>query len=260
MQEKPPFVLAVGSFAVHGTASLKTFISILKDKILPVPSLLLNGLTNMSMVHKFEPPFRELLESTFELAENRGLSLIFYIGYLGNGEQAGTILELMDIYRDSIKTIITDPVCGDHGRIYVPAEVTERWPAIIERSDIVFPNITELKLLSGESIGPAMTLSAYADRFTKRFPLAKLVVTSLPGQGTIGIKSFGSEPFEYMHELLPKNYGGTGDAFVALFILNYFYKKMVFNIALQTAVTQTFDLIKTSIGQESDNLILNLEN
>jgi len=76
---KIPHTLAISSFAVHGTASLKTFISLLGDKILPVPSLLLNGLTNMTMVKKFDTPFRELLQSTFEVAVNRELDLILYI-------------------------------------------------------------------------------------------------------------------------------------------------------------------------------------
>ena len=60
---KTPHILAISSFAVHGTASLKTFITILGEKILPVPSLMLNGLTNMALVKKLDIHFKELLES-----------------------------------------------------------------------------------------------------------------------------------------------------------------------------------------------------
>jgi len=148
---KSPYILAVSSFAVHGTASLKTFITVLGEKILPVPSLLLNGLTNMSLVKKFETPFKELLKGTFELAADRNLELILYIGYLGKAEQADIILEMASIYRDRIKTIITDPVCGDHGRKYVPDDVIARWPDIIRQSDLVFPNQTELKIVTGNA-------------------------------------------------------------------------------------------------------------
>lgn len=259
MQEKPPHVLAVGSFAVHGTASLKTFISVLADKVLPVPSLLLNGLTNMALVRKFEPPFRELLESTFELAENRELNLILYIGYLGNAEQADVILEMIDIYRGSIKTIITDPVCGDHGRIYVPMEVVGRWPAIIGRSDIVFPNVTELKLLTGFSPGSEVMVDECAARLSAKYPGTKLVVTSVTDSSKTGIRSFGDEPFEQMNDLLPRNYGGSGDAFVARFILNHFYKQMPFNQALAQATDHTYNLIKNSIEKQSGDLILNFD-
>ena len=146
---KQPYVLAISSFAVHGTASLKTFITVLGGKILPVPSLVLNGLTNMAIIKKLEIPFKELLQSSFDLAVYRQMDLILYIGYLGNAEQADIILEMINTYRSHIKTIITDPVCGDHGRAYVPAEVIAKWPALIRVSDMVFPNVTELKILTG---------------------------------------------------------------------------------------------------------------
>ena len=146
---KTPHILAISSFAVHGTASLKTFITILGEKILPVPSLMLNGLTNMALVKKLDIHFKELLESSFDLAINRGLDIILYIGYLGKAEHADIILEMVGTYRSHIKMIITDPVCGDHGRAYVPAEVIAKWPGIIDVSDIVFPNITEIKILTG---------------------------------------------------------------------------------------------------------------
>jgi len=258
MQEKPPHVLAIGSFAVHGTASLKTFITILGEKILPVPSLLLNGLTNMSLVKKFETPFRDLLLSSFELAANRDLELILYIGYLGNAAQPEIILEIIDTFRGNIKTIITDPVCGDHGRIYVSPGVIDGWPAIIQRSDIVFPNLTELKLLAGFDLTDDQPFSIYAGQFQKLYPLAKLVLTSAVKDEQTGIVSFDKDPFEYWHELLPKSFGGSGDVFVALFILNHFYRGNSFNEALKLAADQTHRIIENSIKQHSDHLVLEI--
>ena len=258
MQGKSPHVLAIGSFAVHGTASLKTFITILGEKVLPVPSLLLNGLTNMSLVKKFDPPFRELLQSSFELAVSRDLDLILYVGYLGKAEQADIILEMIDTYRDSIKTIITDPVCGDHGRTYVPQDVIERWPFIIRYSDIVFPNVTELKILTGSKSDSQRAVFDYAEQFKKLYPSAKLVITSLAEGESIGIQAFAAERFHHMHRLLPKNYGGSGDAFVALFILNHFYRHKSFTDALKLAADQTFSIIKNSIEKGSDDLVLEI--
>jgi pyridoxine kinase len=259
MQQKQPHVLAIGSFAVHGSASLKTFITILGEKVLPVPSLLLNGLTNMSLVKKFEPPFRELLQSTLELAISRDLDLIFYIGYLGKAEQAEIIIEMINAYRGSIKTILTDPVCGDHGRIYVPQEVIERWPEIIRHSDIVFPNVTELNILTGNSVDSTDTVEYFAEQFKTRYPSSGLVLTSVAENGNIGYASFVGEPVKYMRELLPKNYGGSGDVFLALFILNHFYKNIPFNGALKLAADQTYLMIKNSIEKRSDDLVLEIQ-
>jgi pyridoxine kinase len=256
MEEKLPHVLAVGSFAVHGTASLKTFITILGEKVLPVPSLLLNGLTNMSLVKKFDPPFRELLESTFELAVSRKLSLILYIGYLGKAEQAGIILEMMDKYGSCIHTVVTDPVCGDHGRTYVPQEVIAQWPSLIRRSAIVFPNITELKLLTNNSLETEESIEVYTSQFKLLYPGVKLVVTSVRRGENIGFIAFAGNQFPYLHHTLPQNYGGSGDAFVAFFILEHFYRRQPFNDALISAAEQTYNIIKNSIEKGSEDLVL----
>jgi pyridoxine kinase len=258
MELKPPHILAISSFAVHGTASLKTFIAFLGEKVLPVPSLMLNGLTNMALVKKFETPFRELLQGTFELVVNRDLELILYIGYLGNAEQANVIMEMIDTYRGHIKMIITDPVCGDHGRTYVPNDVIEQWPKLIDKSAIVFPNLTELKILTGHKPDDNQALEIYADAFKQSFPKVQLVVTSLKADNKIGIQSFGDESFSYYHPELSKNYGGSGDAFLALFIRNHFYRHLPFNDALETAAKQTFQLIKNSITKNSDDLVLEI--
>jgi pyridoxine kinase len=259
MTVKQPYVLAMGSFAVHGTASLKTFITFLGDKILPVPSLILNGLTNMSLVKKFDTPFKELLQSTLELAVNRELELIVYIGYLGKAEQAGIILEMLDTYSGIIKTIITDPVCGDHGRSYVPDEVIKQWPILIQRSNIVFPNITELKILTGFKPDDEPLLQTCVELFKQLFPKTQLVVTSIKKNDyTMGIYSYGTEAYEYQHPLLPKNYGGSGDAFLALFILNHYYRHLPFNDALKLAADQTYHIIKKSIESDSSDLLLQI--
>jgi len=258
---KSPHILAISSFAVHGTASLKTFITVLGEKILPVPSLMLNGLTNMSLVKKFDPPFRELLQGTFELAADRTLELILYIGYLGKAEQADIILEMASVYRNQIKMIITDPVSGDHGKKYVPDEVIARWPDIIRRSDMVFPNQTELKILTGNAPDANMENDALIEQFHKLYPETKLIITSIKtGDNAIGLSVTGDKPFIYSHNLLPKNYGGSGDLFLSLFILNHFYKNFSFDDALRFAADQTYNIIKNSIEKGSDDLILEVNN
>lgn len=255
---KTPYTLAISSFAVHGTASLKTFITILADKILPVPSLMLNGLTNMPLVKKLDIPFKELLQGTFELAVNRDLDLILYIGYLGKAEQADVILEMIGTYRSHIKVIITDPVCGDHGRVYVPEEIIARWPRIISLSDMVFPNLTEIKILTGHQPDDNEAAETYIQQFKELYPKAQLIITSIINDDkSIGIRSYGGENYSYSHPMLPKNYGGSGDAFLALFILNRFYKQMSFTDALKMAADQTHNMIKNSIERGSDDLILN---
>jgi len=253
---KTPRILAISSFAVHGTASLKTFITFLGDKILPVPSLMLNGLTNMSLVEKFDTPFGDLLRSTFDLAVDRELELVLYIGYLGNAGQAAIISEMIATYRSHIKTIITDPVCGDHGRTYVPADVIAQWPALVKQSDMAFPNLTELKILTGYQPDDNQTIEVYVNQFKIQYPDTQLVVTSVPTGNGMGIMSYGDESFIYEHALLPKNFGGSGDAFLSLFMLSFFYGQASFNDALKLAAQQTYRIIETSIKNHSNDLLL----
>jgi pyridoxal/pyridoxine/pyridoxamine kinase len=260
MNSKPPYVLAISSFAVHGTASLKTFITFFGEKILPVPSLVLNGLTNMALVKKVELPFAELLRSVFDLAANRELELILYIGYLGNGEQAAIISDMIGNYRNLIKTIITDPVCGDHGRVYVPQDVIDQWPELIRQSDFVFPNVTELKVLTGHQPDDDQAPELYIQEFKERFPKPQLVVTSVKSAIGIGLESFGDEPFSYHHPALSRNYGGSGDAFLSLFILHHFYGNLSINHALKKAAEQTYHILKNSIEKGSDDIILEIPN
>ena len=256
---KIPHTLAISSFAVHGTASLKTFITLLGERILPVPTLMLNGLTNMTLVKKLDIPFKELLQGVFDLAIARDLDLILYIGYLGKAEQADIILETINIYRSNIKVIITDPVCGDHGRIYVPEDITAQWPRIVGVSDLAFPNLTELKILTGHAPYANEDTDVYIEQFKQLFPKTQLVVTSIkPDEDTIGFEFHGSETYRYSHNVLSKNYGGSGDAFVALFILNRFYKDMGVTEALKLAADQTYRIIKNSVDKGSDDLILTI--
>lgn len=250
--------LAISSFAVHGTASLKTFISILGDRILPVPTLLLNGLTNMNMVNKIEYPFEELLKSTFELAEYRKLKLIIYIGYLGNENQAEIILNYLDKYKSIIKTIIVDPVSGDNGKLYVSETITEKWPMIIQIADFVFPNFTEIQYFTQNLDPYKVTPVNLIDKFKVLFPKPTLVLKSMEmDQNRIGVLVHGKDNFNYSLNKIPKMFGGTGDLFLSLFILFHFYKKDNLKLAIMKAVDNTHFVIKESFENNSDDLLIN---
>jgi pyridoxine kinase len=256
-QRKQPHLLAIGSFAVHGVASLKAFTTVLGEKILPVPSIMLNGLTNMSLIKKFDTPFAQLLEGVFELAANRGMELIVYTGYLGKAEQADVIIEMIKKYRHLVRFVITDPVCGDHGRVYVPYEVVGKWPAVIGLSNMVFPNITELRLLTGNRVDGDDSIETCAAKFKQLYPGTELVVTSIKDdENSIGLQSFGDKPYSYSHPVLPRNYGGSGDVFLAYFILYHFYLQHAFNEALKMAADKVYQIIKNSIALGSDDLVL----
>jgi len=251
-------VLIINSYAVHGTASLKAATAILGSRALPVPSVMLNGLTNMPYVQKQPTPFKELLEGTFRLIVHRNQKVILCIGYLGNPDQVDLILEMIAQYRDYIQTIITDPISGDHGHSYVPEDIIRRWPELVRISDFTFPNLTELRLLTGYPPNDSQSPDVYLESFEKLFPATRLVVTSIaPDTTSIGILyRHRHQSFRYNHQELPQHFGGTGDAFVSYFILFYFFDRSGVENALRDAAEKIHERILYSIRAASDELLV----
>lgn len=259
IDSKPPFVLAIGSYAVHGVASLKTFIKILGSSILPVPSLVLSGLTNIQGIKKFELPFADILANTLEIAASRNQQLIFYTGYLGSAEQAEVVTSMIKKYRSIIKTVITDPVCGDNGKAYVSTEVIGHWAEIIRLSDMVTPNITELKLITGYAANADETPHVYIDAFKMLYPNTQLLLSSYaPNNKETGVQLHnGSSLFNYTLPLLPQSFGGSGDLLLALFIRDRFFNSLSIENAITSATDLTHRIIKFSIANGSNDLLLN---
>jgi|GEM_PF-982902 len=258
IDKHPPYLLAISSYAVHGVASLKVFTRVLGSYILPVPSLMLGGLTNIQNIKKFDSPFAELLENTLEIAISRKQQLIFYVGYLGNAQQADVVINAINKYRDIIKTVIVDPVCGDNGRTYVPNGVIEKWAQIITLANIAAPNFTELKLITGHAADAEGAADLFIEKFNQLFPDTGLLLTSNPtADDETGIQfRSNSLSFKYSLPLLPQNYGGSGDLLLSLFIRNHYYQHLPLEQALKLAMLQTHNTIKFSITNNSDQLLL----
>ncbi|MEM6763369.1 MAG: bifunctional hydroxymethylpyrimidine kinase/phosphomethylpyrimidine kinase [Bacteroidota bacterium] len=250
-------VLCVHSFAFHGTASTKAVMSLLGSQVLPVPSLLLSGLTNLPGIVKREVPFQELLASTFQLAEDLTQQLILYIGYLGSPKQVDILLGEIQSHRDIIQHILVDPVSGDHGKTYVPAEIISAWPKLLEVADWCTPNITEVKLLSGLPLSSATPLDTYIQAFRDRFPNLSTLITSLKEEGDIGISaSHEEQSFTYWHEELSQHFGGTGDVFASQFIRYYFLSGYPLKHSVEQAADDTLAIIEGSIDKGSKELLI----
>jgi pyridoxine kinase len=259
IEPKPPYVIAISSYAVHGVASLKIFIKVLGSNILPVPSLVLSGLTNIEGVKKFDLPFAELLENTLELAVLRKQRLIFYVGYLGHPEQAEIVINAIKKYREYIRVVITDPVCGDNGRTYVAEDIIAKWPDIIALSDLASPNFTELKLITGYPADAEGAPQIYIQKFKELYPNTGLIISSYPaGNHETGVQlHLDSSLFEYRLPVLAQNFGGSGDLLLSLFIRNRFFHNASVEEALRSATIQTYRTIKFSMDNKCDELQLN---
>ncbi|WNJ17659.1 bifunctional hydroxymethylpyrimidine kinase/phosphomethylpyrimidine kinase [Pontibacter sp. G13] len=250
-------ILTVHSLAVHGTASLKAIQSMLGTRILPVPSVYLSGLTNIPGVVKTDVAFKEVLTSTLEVARARNEQIVWFVGYLGDPQQAETIRELYQEYRDISLGMVVDPVCGDHGKMYVPEEILQAWPRLLEVADWALPNFTELKFLSGH---PDLSISEpgpYLEQFQAKYPDLSFIVTSLDNGKLMTLELHspnGSQTFK--HERIEAQYDGTGDVFAAAFILYFYYLKTAPAVAMEQAALTTMHTIRNSRMRDSDDLVI----
>jgi pyridoxal/pyridoxine/pyridoxamine kinase len=181
-----------------------------------------------------------------------------YIGYIANVAQVDAILEVAKEYRQYISCIITDPISGDHGKTYLPADVIRRLPELVKIADFAFPNLTELKLLTGHAPDSDFPTNDYLVDFRRMFPSTKLVVTSLSDDAasTGVLLAMADNLFHFEHELLSESFGGTGDAFLTYFIVFHFYDLVPVEEALQKAAEKIQERVMISIREKSFELIL----
>jgi pyridoxal/pyridoxine/pyridoxamine kinase len=141
---------------------------------------------------------------------------------------------------------------------YVPDEIISRWPDLIKLSNYVFPNMTELRLIAGFSSKDDQDASVYIQCFQKKYTDAGLIVTSFKNDANnTGVLLIdGDNHFQYQHSRQSKNFGGTGDAFMAYFILYHIYNCVPVEAALQQACDKIQERILKSIETGSDELIL----
>lgn len=250
-------VLTIHSFAIHGTASIKAVISILGSKVLPVPSLILTGLTNIPNIVKMPVDFSLLWMNCLQLVRQRKQKIILYIGYLGNPEQVAWILKGIQENRDLIHAIVVDPVSGDHGRIYVPEAIVNSWPSLIAEADWILPNFTELKLYSGLGLNENLETIAYIQAFREKYPNVSLLITSIYNGDTIeSILIHKGKTKYFSKKRIPQDFGGTGDTFAAHFIRAYFYEGLTADKAVEKASVNTSIYMQDSINYQSDELMI----
>ena len=118
--------------------------------------------------------------------------------------------------------------------------------------------MTELKLLSGFSSDDDQQVDQLIACFKKKYSKPGLVLTShktTPNNNGILYCEDGQN-FQYVHSELAQNYGGTGDAFVAYFILFHIYNSLPAIKAIQLAADKVQENISASIEVNSDELVL----
>lgn len=251
-------VFAITSLPTVGNAGLKNIISILGNRVIPIPTLVACGLGNMEGHKKINYPFEETLDCSFELAKKNNQQLIVYTGYLLNYSQIDVVVQKINSYKDIIKTVIVDPVCGDNNKPYVDVSIINNFYKLIEIADIITPNKTELHLLTNN--GFDLSLKELIDEFNKYFFEKKLIITSFQERGnSFNVLVSNKKVTKLPYNSYSASYSGTGDLFIGLFIKYHFFNLMSAEASITKASKSVGFLIQKNIelNTEPNNLLIN---
>lgn len=146
-----------------------------------------------------------------------------YIGYLGTARGIETALRVIDQFADGNTLVFTDPVMGDHGKLYrgFDREYAAKCADLCGRSDLIVPNITEACLMTGmeyrEKYDESYLRDLCAGLCSLCGGIAVITGASLEEgkTGFYGMRAKTGESFFYQTEKLDASYHGTGDLFAS---------------------------------------------
>lgn len=135
---------------------------------------------------------------------------------------------------DSSIKLFVDPIMGDHGSIYpgFNEEIPNKIGELIEKADLVLPNITEACLITGHPYKEDMSLEELTelakkvnDLGAKNTILSGIQETQADGTERIGFFYYdeSNESGKVLHKHFDRHFFGTGDL-VFSFILSFFTK------------------------------------
>ena len=145
-------------------------------------------------------------------------------GYFRNTEQIELIIDSIEKLPESTK-IFVDPIMGDNGKLYsgFTAEHVEAMRKLIQKADVIYPNITEACLLT-ETAYPTgkITMDFTRELAKKLAPLGPkhVIITGCPDREELtGVQLYTKETdsfFDFYKTKYPHHFYGTGDTLAAL--------------------------------------------
>eukprot|EP00051_Salpingoeca_urceolata_P030023 m.491772 g.491772 ORF g.491772 m.491772 type:complete len:322 (-) comp30682_c0_seq1:56-1021(-) len=152
-------------------------------------------------------------------------------GYVGSAEFLRTVLKIVKRLRDINPELVyvCDPVLGDDGKLYVPADLVPIYrDELVPLADVVAPNAFEVEQLTGCSL-TSVSDCQHAAGMLHACGVPKVVFTSFH-TGSADISIFGSfraagssssdapEAFLIQVPHVEQQFTGTGDLFSALIL------------------------------------------
>ncbi len=147
-------------------------------------------------------------------------------GFFANEKQIKITSDFLDEFCDDKTIILVDPVMGDDNEVYstYSKEKIDMVKKLCEKADIITPNVTELKILTGEN-----DISVGANKMLKK-GLKAVVVTGVKKDSKIGNCIFTNYKCEeYYSEYISGSFSGTGDLFSSILMGKLLNNKNIFD-------------------------------
>jgi pyridoxal/pyridoxine/pyridoxamine kinase len=249
-------IISVNSFAAHKTVGLKAQIAVLGSGLLPVPSIILNGVASSSHIVKQSIDFIPILEATMQLSLLQKQKVFLFIGYVVLAEDILKLIEFINKHRQNITGIIVDPISGDYDRPYIAQNTIKSWPKLIALADIAFPNLTEIKFFSGLP-KEEESVARHIDAFETRFPKLDYVATSYFYEKKYGVLlKYQNEHLFIKHKCYNTKIDGTGDVFAAYFLKYYLFENNHHLQSCRKALKNILILVQKSIKNNLNELVI----
>lgn len=171
-------------------------------------------------------------------------------GFLLTEHQCEHIENFINNFKTNKTLLLVDPVLGDEGKLYdcFNESLVENVKRLVKKADIITPNITELKLLSGEDDVEKGAKRLLSDG------IKSVIVTGIIENDTISCLVFSNERKEKYSTQLIKfggkeaHFSGTGDIFSSIIM-----GKMLNGFSVFDAAKEAVEFIGKSISNSNVN-------
>jgi pyridoxine kinase len=176
-------VLAVSSLVVWGPVGNSAAVPALQaagHEVLSLPTITLSNHPGHGQPAGFRTSAEDMARMLAALEALGALADLDAVmtGYFATAGQVEEVARLLD--RIDVPFLLTDPVMGDHGRLYVAEEVADAIAThLVPRAACLTPNGFELARLSGIEVTDAASAIAAA----RALKLPEVLATSIPAGG-----------------------------------------------------------------------------
>lgn len=170
--------------------------------------------------------YRDLTNDINPIVDHwKSLNLEFdaiYTGFLGSFEQIEILSSVFDRLKTKDNLILVDPVMADNGQLYkiFPSNFPQGMKKLVEKADIVIPNITETCLLLDEPYKDSGYTKEYIEGLLRKLTdlgPKKAVLTGVHfDDDNLGAATYDKETGKVSYSFARRiegYYHGTGDVF-----------------------------------------------